>query len=228
MTRTPSALVVGASRGLGLGLAAELLARGGRVVATVRDDDGEAALTALDGADRLTVLRADVTSEADAARLAERVVGPLDVLFVNAGVMGPRDLLTAGWDEIDHVMRTNAFGPARLAWALMDKVRDGTGVVALMSTGMGSIQDNTSGGFDVYRASKAAQNMLARSLSLAGRDRGLTVLSVNPGWVKTDMGGDAAAIDVSTSVRGIVDQLERHAGAGGHHFVGWNGRELPW
>jgi len=228
MTQIQSALVVGASRGIGLGLVEELLKRGARVWATVRDDDGETTLKGLTGADRLTVLRADVTADDDAARLARDVEGPLDLLFVNAGVMGPRDLASAGWDQIDETMRTNAFGPARLAWALLDRVRDGAGVLALMTSGMGSIQDNTSGGFDVYRASKAAQNMLARGLSLAGRDRGLTVLSVNPGWVRTDMGGDGAAIDVATSSTGIVDQLERHAGRGGHHFVGWNGRELPW
>jgi NAD(P)-dependent dehydrogenase (short-subunit alcohol dehydrogenase family) len=102
-------------------------------------------------------------------------------------------------------------------------------VVAFMSTGMASIEDNTSGGYEIYRASKAAQNMLARSFWVKeAKPRGLTVLSVNPGWVKTDMGGGGATIDVPTSVRGIADQVERRTGSGEHVFVGWNGRILPW
>lgn len=223
------ALIVGASRGIGLGLVEEYLSRGWTVVATVRDGDGEAVLDALDSSGRLTVYRADVTRDADIQGLVDRIDGPLDLLFVNAGVMGPKDMLEALPEEIDRVMHTNAFGPSRLAWFLVDRIREKTGVVALMSTGMASIADNTMGGYDVYRASKVAQNMLARSLWIGpGQARGLTVLSVNPGWVQTDMGGSGATIDVATSARGIADQIEAQAGSGGHRFVGWNGRELPW
>jgi NAD(P)-dependent dehydrogenase (short-subunit alcohol dehydrogenase family) len=94
---------------------------------------------------------------------------------------------------------------------------------------MGSVGENTSGGWDVYRASKAALNIFARSLAVTeAKPRGLTVLSINPGWVKTDMGGSGASIDVPTSVRGIADQIEQRAGSGEHAFVGWNGRILPW
>jgi NAD(P)-dependent dehydrogenase (short-subunit alcohol dehydrogenase family) len=224
-----TALIVGASRGLGLGLAREHLDRGWRVTATVRDDAGATALADLPGQDRLTVLRADVAEDADIAALARAVAGPLDLLFVNAGVMGPADMTAAAPDEIARVMQVNAFGPARLAWALIDRVREGTGVVAFMSTGMGSIAENSSGGYDVYRASKAAQNMLARSLWVGpGQARGLAILSVNPGWVRTDMGGEGASIDVPTSVRGIADQVAAHSGRPGHRFIAWNGRELPW
>lgn len=224
-----TALIVGASRGLGLGLVAEYLSRGWSVIATVRDASGEATLKALPGADLLTVHHADVTSDTDISRLAGAVAGPLDLLFVNAGIMGPGDLTSATADEINVVMQTNAFGPARLAWALIDRVRERTGVLALMSTGMGSIADNTSGGYDVYRASKAAQNILARSLWVGpARARGVTVLSVNPGWVRTDMGGPGGTIDVETSCRGMADQIAANAGAHEHRFIGWNGRELPW
>ena len=229
MADAKTALVVGASRGIGLGLVEEYLARGWSVVATVRDAEAEAELTAMDGTGRLTVARADVTYDGDIQALADRIEGPLDLLFVNAGIMGPEEMITASREEIDQVMQTNAFGPARLAWALVDKVRPNTGVIALMSTGMASIADNSSGGYDIYRASKAAQNMLARSLWVGpGRERGLTVLSVNPGWVKTAMGGRGATIDVPTSARGIADQVEAQAGSGEHRFIGWNGRELPW
>lgn len=229
MADAKTALIVGASRGIGLGLVEEYLARGWSVSATVRDAGAEAELTATDRTGRLTVARADVTHDSDIQALADQIQEPLDLLFVNAGIMGPEEMITASPEEIDQVMQTNAFGPAKLAWALADRVRPKTGVIALMSTGMASIADNTSGGYDVYRASKAAQNMLARSLWIdPGRARGLTVLSVNPGWVKTAMGGRGATIDVPTSARGIADQIEAHAGTGEHRFIGWNGRELPW
>lgn len=229
MADRKTALIVGASRGIGLGLVEEYLGRGWSVIATVRDAEDEAELLDGDVTGRLAVARADVTFDSDIQSLAERVEGPLDLLFVNAGIMGPEDMTTASRDEIDRIMQTNAFGPARLAWALADKVRPETGVIALMSTGMASIADNTSGGYDIYRASKAAQNMLARSLWAGpGRARGLTVLSINPGWVKTSMGGRGATIDVPTSARGVADQIEAHAGTGEHRFIGWNGRELPW
>ena len=221
-----TALIVGASRGIGLGLAEEYLRRGWRVIGTVRDEAGERALQALGD---VRVERLDVTDEAGADALAEALAGEtLDLVFLNAGVMGPPDLLSASAEEVDRVMQANAFGPARLAWRLLDRVPDGSGVVAFMSTGMASIADNQSGGYDVYRASKAAQNMLARSLSVQAARRGVTVLSINPGWVKTDMGGGGATIDVATSARGIADQVEGRAGSGEHVFVGWNGRVWPW
>lgn len=224
-----TALVVGASRGIGLGLVAEYLSRGWTVIATVRDEAGKAALEALPGAYRLIVLYADVTSDTDIARLSDQIPGPLDLLFLNAGVIGSAHDKGSEPEWFGEVMQTNAFGPMRLAWAFIDRIREQTGVVAFMSTGMASIADNTSGGYDLYRASKAAQNMLARSLWIGpGRRRGVTVLSVDPGWVKTDMGGSGAAIDVQTSARGIAGQVASHAGAHVHRFIGWNGRELPW
>ncbi len=226
---TQTALIVGASRGLGLGLVAEYLSRGWQVIATVRKPADEAGLRALPGAERLNLQLVDVTSDADVRRISLDAPRPLDLVFVNAGIMGPPDMASASADEINAVMQTNAFGPVRLALALMDKIREQTGVLALMSTGMGSIADNTSGGYDVYRASKAAQNMLARSLWVGpARARGVTVLSVNPGWVRTDMGGPGGTIDVETSCRGMADQIAANEGAHEHRFIGWNGRELPW
>lgn len=224
-----TALIIGASRGIGLGLVKEYLARGWTVHATVRDDAGEATLKALDGADRVTVHRADVTSDADIAALKAAVTQPLDLLFLNAGIISAADDLGADTEWLGRFMQTNAFGPVRAAHAFVDRVKKKTGVIAFMSTGMGSIANNTNGGFELYRASKAAQNMLARGLWVGpGRARSLTVLSVNPGWVQTDMGGDAAAIDVPTSARGIADEIEANTGSGEHRFVSWNGQDLPW
>lgn len=222
-------LIVGASRGLGFGLVAEHLKRGFDVIATVRRSADEADLRALPGADRLTLHLADVTSDADIARLARDVRKPLDVVFINAGVYGPGSVTEATADDLNAVMQTNVFGPIRLAHALVGHIRPQTGILALMSSVMGSIAETDSGYGAVYRATKAAQNSLARSLWAAeGRAAGVTVLSVHPGWVKTDMGGESADIDVQTSVAGIADQLAANAGAHGHRFIAYDGREIAW
>jgi len=226
---TQSILIVGASRGLGLGLVAEHLKRGFDVVATVRKAADEQALKALPGAGRLTIHLLDVTSDPDIARLAADLTSPLDIVFVNAGVYGPASVVDASPDELNAVMQTNVFGPIRLAHALAGHVREQTGVLALMSSAMGSIGENRSSGAEVYRATKAAQNAFARSLFLSSaKDRGVTVLSVHPGWVRTEMGGPDADIDVETSVTGIADQLKANAGAHAHRFVDYGGREIPW
>ncbi len=226
MAESKTALIVGASRGLGLGLVQAYRARGWRVIATVRDPADEGG-PAGEGAE---VRRLDVRDDASRATLAEALAGEtLDLLYLNAGVMGPTDLRAAPAAEIDAAMQANAIGPARLAWSLVERVRRDAGVVAFMTSAMGSIAENASGGYDVYRSSKAAQNMLARGLWLgAGRERGLAVLSIHPGWVQTDMGGSSAPVDVATSVSGIVDQIERRAGKSEHVFLDYTGREIPW
>lgn len=226
---TQTALIVGASRGLGLGLVAEHLKRGFHVIATVRKSEDEAAPRALPGADHLTLHLADVTSDADISRLAGALPRGLDVVFINAGVYGPSSVTEASPEELDAVMRTNAFGPIRLAHALLGHLKPQTGVLALMSSVMGSIAETESGFGAVYRATKAAQNSLARSLwADEGRKAGITVLSVHPGWVRTDMGGPGADIDVETSVAGMADQLAAAGGRHDHRFVAYDGREIAW
>ncbi len=226
---TQTALIVGASRGLGLGLVVEHLKRGFAVIATVRKPEDEAALRALPGAEHLTLHLADVTSNADIARLATDLPDGLDIVFINAGVYGPSSVTEASLEDLDAVMRTNAFGPIRLAHALVGHLKPETGVLALMSSVMGSIAETDSSYGAVYRATKAAQNSLARSLwADEGRKAGITVLSVHPGWVRTDMGGPGADIDVDTSVAGMADQLSAAAGRRDHRFVAYDGREIAW
>ncbi len=226
---TQTILIVGASRGLGRGLVAEHLKRGLNVIATVRKAADEAGLKALPGAERLTLHHLDVTSDADIARLAADLAGPIDVVVVNAGVSGPRSVTGASADDLADVMQTNVFGPVRLAHALLGHIREQTGVLALMSSAMGSIAENPNGSMEVYRATKTAQNSLARSLWLsAAKARGVTVLSLHPGWVKTDMGGAGADIDIETSVTGMADQLQANAGAHVHRFIDYSGREIAW
>ncbi len=217
----PTALIIGASRGLGLGLVRELAGRGWDVTGTVRAAADRAAVEAAGGKTAV----ADIT---DAAAVAALPKTPLDLLFVNAGVSGPahQDAGRATADEVSALFLTNALAPIAAARTLLDRVVDG-GVLAFMTSRMGSVTDNSSGDMELYRASKAALNSLTRSL-MAKLGRPLTVLSLHPGWVRTDMGGAGAALDVETSARGLVDTILAHRGTPGSAFFDYSGAELPW
>jgi NAD(P)-dependent dehydrogenase (short-subunit alcohol dehydrogenase family) len=224
-----TALIAGASRGLGLGLATELLARGWRVIATARDPARAAGLAALAKAHpgALAVETLDIDDAAGVATLAGRLRDArLDLLFVNAGVMDDNDLAGLTPAAFAAIMRTNALSPVALANALESRVpADGT--VAFMTSRMGSVAEMTAGNAPAYRASKAALNAMTRCW-VAGLGGRRTVLNVHPGWVRTDMGGANAAVAVEDSVRGIADVVERLAGRGGQHYVDYQGNTIPW
>jgi NAD(P)-dependent dehydrogenase (short-subunit alcohol dehydrogenase family) len=228
------ALVVGASRGLGLGLVRELAGRGWSVIATVRDPGGATELRTLadQSAGRVRIEALEINDEAGVDRLAGSLSGEtLDLLFVNAGISGPQnvDALRAPQDEIAHLFLTNSVAPIRLAWTLKDRVREGSGVIAFMSSGLGSVGGaQMRGGLMLYKASKAALNSLVRSFTLELEDRKLTVLALSPGWVRTDMGGAGAPLSVEQSVKGVIDVVEAKAGTGDHGFYGQQGQAIPW
>ncbi len=232
MTENRTALVVGASRGLGWGLAAELKGRGWNVVATVRDEAGERRLQALAGKSGGTigVEHVDINDDAGVAGLRRRLDGRVfDLVFVNAGIALPDEAAArASRDDAAELFLTNAVAPIRFARAFVDRVRDGSGIIAFMSSGLGSVADKTDSYGELYSASKAALNSLSRSFAASLGRRRITVLSVAPGWVRTDMGGPGASLSVEESTRGIVDVLEARAGTGRHGFVDYRGREVAW
>lgn len=222
MATDRSILILGASRGIGLGLAEEFLARGWQVIASERSRSE--ALHALDGVD---VVTADVTDPASYADL-DIADGSLDVIVVNAGITGARHQSAdqATGEEVAEVMMTNAFGPARAGRALLPKLKDG-GTLAFMSSLMGSIADS-SGGYELYRTSKTAQNMLAKGIAEQdAKSRDIAVLSLHPGWVQTDMGGAGAPLSVAESCKGLADVLEG-AGGAGYHYIDYRGKTLPF
>jgi NAD(P)-dependent dehydrogenase (short-subunit alcohol dehydrogenase family) len=232
MAEPRRALVVGASRGLGLGLAAELRRRGWHVVATVRDAAGARRAAALAGkpGGEVRIEHLDINDDAGISALRRRLDGIVfDLLFVNAGIAPRRDdPARASRDDAAAVFLTNAVAPIRVAHAFADQLRDGDGVIAFMSSGLGSVAGKTDSYGPLYSASKAALNSLARSFAAALGGRRITVLAIAPGWVRTDMGGPGAPLSVEESVRGIVDVIESRAGTGRHGFVDYRGGTVPW
>jgi len=166
------------------------------------------------------------TIEAFVRRIHDEVY---DVVFINAGIGGPsgKTAETVTPEEMTHLFMTNAISPVRLAYKLLPMVKPKTGILAFMTSILGSIASNDHGMAPLYSASKAALNQLTRGF-VANMDADITVLSLHPGWVKTDMGGPHADIDVSTSVKGLADVLEAKAGSGEHEYLDYLGKSLPW
>ncbi len=217
----PTALIVGASRGLGLGLAKELAGRGWRVTGTVRKEGDRGRLEAA-GA---SAAMADMTEPPSLEALKPLLDGPLDLLFVNAGVSEPAGVEAIDAAGIGALFLTNAVAPVRAAAALLPCVAaDGT--VAFMSSRMGSVALTSGDNLSMYRASKAALNSLVRQFAPHAGER--AVLSLHPGWVATDMGGAGADLDVATSARGLADVIEARRGVAGSAFLDYSGAELAW
>ena len=218
-------LIIGASRGIGLELVRQYRADGAAVTATARDDAGLERLRTL-GA---TALRLDVVDAASASGLAWQVDGArFDVAIINAGVSGTRTtgLQPPDEAEFDHVMRTNVLGPMRMLAQIAEALAPGARV-AVLSSRMGSISLRAAPNSWLYRASKAAVNSVLKDASLALAGQAVCV-AFHPGWVRTDMGGANADIDVTESVTGIRRVIAglREADNGG--FFNYNGQVLAW
>ncbi|MCP8462648.1 SDR family oxidoreductase [Pseudomonas sp. ZM23] len=227
MNTPKSALIIGASRGLGLGLVRELLERGWEVAATVRDAANAGELATLPVRVESLVLD-DVHSQ---DRLAEALAGSrFDLVYINAGIYGPahQSAIDASLADVGQLFMVNAVAPLRLAERLLPRLDGERGVLAFMTSELGSVAGNESGGMALYRASKAALNSLTRSFVAGLGETGITVLNLHPGWVRTDMGGEAAPLDVPTSVKGLVEQVEGHAGRGGQFYLDYQGTTIDW
>jgi NAD(P)-dependent dehydrogenase (short-subunit alcohol dehydrogenase family) len=225
-------LMVGASRGLGLGLALEYLRRGWRVIATVRKIESAPALRGANGDEqaRLEIEVLDINLPDQLAALRQRLAGRrLDLLFVNAGVMSPpqEKIGNVTTEEFTRVLVTNALSPLRMVESFASLVPAG-GTIAVMSSGMGSAANNEKGEAEVYRASKVALNSLMRSFAARETAVPRVLLAMDPGWVRTDMGGQRAPLDVATSVRGMADVIDARAGRTGMAFINYKGDTVNW
>ena len=224
-------LITGASRGLGLGIARRCRASGRRVLACCRRPESAHELNRLSGSG-LTLHRLDVTEPQSVASLAKEIAGiPIDILVHNAGIYGRRDGQRLGvidYDAWRSVLETNLLGPVRVTEALLPNVSASRRrLVVAMTSQMGSIS-GTSGGSYAYRSSKAALNMAMKSLAADLASRRISVIVVHPGWVRTDMGGDQAALEVDESAQAIVALFDRVGPDDSGRFFDWRGDEIPW
>lgn len=226
----PTVLITGTSRGIGLELARAYGAAGWTVIATLRDPEAFDRLAGMPGS--VTPTQLDVADPASVAILGERLKGvALDLLIANAGQYGPRGVRLGQisyptWQE---VMAVNVMGALRVIETFLDHLRAGSGrrIVAVTSK-MGSIADNGSGGNYLYRSSKAALNAAMRSVALDLAPEGFAVGVVHPGWVKTAMGGPNALIDTATSVAGMRRVIDGLTVATTGRFWNYDGAEIPW
>ena len=226
-----TALLIGASRGLGFAMVEEYLRRGWHVIATARASSTDKLLRlATSSAGALEVATVDVTLPAQVAdfrtRLADRRI---DVLFVNAGVKNDdrETIADVSTEEFVRVMVTNSLSPMRVIETLQDLVHP-TGTIGVMSSGQGSLTNNTNGKYEVYRGSKAALNMFMRSFAARHTGDSRTLLLMAPGWVRTDMGGPEARLSIEESIPSLLNTMEAHAGRPGLHYLDYLGRVVPW
>lgn len=226
-------LVTGANRGIGLEFTRQLVARGDTVLATARQPEQAAALQSLarEHPDRLTIRPLDVTDPVSVAALGRALEGAtLDVLLNNAGVGSESGRLgELDFDAIRHELEVNAYGPLRVVEAALPALLRGrTHVIVNLTSKMGSIDDNRSGGSYGYRMAKAALNMATRSLARDLADKGVVAFVIHPGWVKTDMGGPHALITPQHSVENMLRVIDGAGPEASGRFWEWNGKEVPW
>jgi NAD(P)-dependent dehydrogenase (short-subunit alcohol dehydrogenase family) len=225
----PTVLITGANRGIGLELAKQYAGDGWSVIATARDAKNADGLKALKGDIRIEAL--EVTDEKQIAALAKALKGTaIDVLLNNAGMLTGYESFgeteARSWLQTLHV---NSIAPLKLTEALVEHVAASRQKkIAAITSGMGSIGSHASTGAYAYRSSKAALNMVMVTAANELRSRGISIAVISPGWVKTDMGGAGAPLDVKQSAAGIRKVIDKlNVGISGQ-FFNYSGENLPW
>ncbi|HWD01257.1 MAG TPA: SDR family NAD(P)-dependent oxidoreductase [Amycolatopsis sp.] len=227
-----SVLVVGASRGLGEAIVETYVDRGAKVVGTVRGDEPTLLHEfAARAGDAVEIEHVDIDHPDQLDELAERLAGrTFDVLFVVAGIsLVPMEqtAVEISTQDFHAMMTTNALGVISAIERLQDLVAP-HGTIAAMSSGQGSISGNTGAGFEVYRATKSALNQLMKSYAVRHADDGRSLLLMAPGWVKTQLGGPHARLEISDSIPALVATVEAQRGIPGLQYLDRNGASIPW
>ncbi len=230
---TKHVLITGANRGIGLALVKEYLALDWHVVACCRSPESAHELTELLNVhEGLDLFELDVTDYDAVAELALSLEGlPLDLLINNAGYYGPKGY-GFGHTDVDEwrkVLEINTIAPLKLTEAFYPHLSAATApVIACMSSKVGSMTDNTSGGGYIYRSSKAGLNSVVKSLSNDLSPQGMISVALHPGWVLTEMGGPNALIDTQMSARGLIEVIANLRPEHSGDFYDYRGKVIPW
>lgn len=230
-SKQKSVLLIGASRGLGFAMVEELLKRGDKVMATGRESSKDSLYRLAEKyPESLEVETADITLPEQVEALHERLrARHFALLFVNAGVKNDdrETIADVSTEEFNRVMVTNALSPMRVIEAFKDLVTP-EGTIGVMSSGQGSLTNNTNGNYEVYRASKSALNMLMRSYAARNSVDPRTLLLMAPGWVRTEMGGPEGRLSIEESIPNLLNTIEAYAGRSGLHYLDYLGKVVPW
>jgi NAD(P)-dependent dehydrogenase (short-subunit alcohol dehydrogenase family) len=230
----PTVLITGANRGLGLEFARQYSADGWQVVATCRAPDTASELQALASRSggRVRVLPMDVTDAASIRSAAAALGGEtIDLLLNNAGVGGPPNQRLGGLDYAawSRVLDVNTLGPVRVTEAFVENVaRSDRRLIVTVTSGMGSLEDNTSGGSYAYRTSKTAVNMAMKSLAIDLAPRGIICVVVNPGWVRTDLGGPRGRMSPPESIEAVRSVIAALEPKDSGKFFNYNAKPYAW
>jgi NAD(P)-dependent dehydrogenase (short-subunit alcohol dehydrogenase family) len=222
----PTCLILGATRGIGRELARQYAADGARVIASFRRPEDGAALERM-GA---RTLRLDVLEDDWAAGLAALADESIDLAILVAGIVGPRSdgLMAPQAQDFDAVMRTNVRAAMQAIPALAQTLIASGGKLVVVSSRMGSIGNTTSASRWLYRASKAALNSVLKSASVDLGACGVVCMALHPGWVRTDMGGDEADLEVQESVASMRRVIAAANRSHNGRFLNYNGEQLEW
>ena len=230
--KRPCVVITGANRGIGLEFVSQYLADGWQVYGCCRRPESATQLAGLASNSALSIHQLDVGNPDSVEKLALALSEQsIDLLINNAGIYGGErqsfgDIDYAQWAR---VLEVNTLGPYRVSTALANQVENGEQrLMVNVSSAMGSIERYTTGGHYIYRSSKAALNMVTVNLAHDLRSRGITVLSVHPGWVRTDMGGSSADISTQTSAAGLRQLISNATIEDSGRFFSWDGSALPW
>ena len=224
-------LITGAKRGIGYEFAKQYAENGWKVLACCRDPATAPALQALAKSNaNVQIIALDVVNFKQIAQVADALKNtPIDVLINNAGVYPSSKYKEVDTDDWAAAFKINSMAPLKMAECFQTHLANSQlKKLATLSSKMGSIDDNTSGGSYIYRSTKVAVNMVMKSLSIDLAPAGISVVTLHPGWVLTDMGGPRALISAETSVAGLRKVIDSLSLANTGKFIAFDGKEIAW
>ena len=228
-----SILITGTNRGIGLEFVKHYIKNNEKVIATCRNRNSAKDLLELENTtNNLSLVELDVSNPNSINNFTSKIAGlPIDTFISNAGVSGPKNIEFGNFDAKEwlDVFNINTIAPLIITQKILKNLRLGKDKkLVFISSKVGSIEDNTSGGMYIYRTSKTALNQVIKSLSIDLKEDNFIVVALHPGWVQTDMGGPNALIDTKTSVKGLIEVIDNLTPKNSGKFYNYDGSPIPW